>query len=218
MFTYPGRTSWQCWAPLRHSPPPFFSTLSTHYAILLYQLHPYSLRRAIALHILGCLYGVVDSLGLIYATHSLKHSTHFYFFSPKPDKNVSFISHKFVDKDFYKYYLCVRPILESEEWPYYSLHQWHPILMEKLGPPRELYDEDILLLSDLSSYCQPRGSFSLRPVTNNSHSLAECGLFPNSPLMQSIFLFFLFLFSSLFMRISLTGLNCYNHDITLLES
>lgn len=155
-----------------YSPSPFFSALATHYVNFLNQIHPYSILRAVAFHILCCLYEVEDSICLIHTTHTLKHTLHIYFLSPKSDKNVSFISHQSVDKDFQKHYFCVKPSLDAEELPY-SLGQWRPNLMAKPGPPRELSEDEASLLSDLSSYYKPKGSFPLRFLTENSHALEE---------------------------------------------
>lgn len=103
---------------LRISPAPFFIDLAKAYVIPLNQFNPFSLCRTAALHILSTFYSLPDSVGLIHASHSLKRAASLYYLSPRIGKNISFLSHKSINKDYQISYFCVKPTSETAEWPY----------------------------------------------------------------------------------------------------
>lgn len=69
---------------LRIPPPPFLLDLVNLYSIPLHQIHPFAICRAITIYIICSFYGIEDSLGLIRATHIIKHTSSIYTLSAKP--------------------------------------------------------------------------------------------------------------------------------------
>lgn len=142
------------------------------------------------LQILCHFYSIPNAVGLILSTHLLRHGRNHYYLSPKSEMNMSFISHQSLYKDFQKAYFCVTPVDESEEWPY-AFSQWHPILMAKSGVTRDLTEEKIFLLQDISTFHQIPQSFPLHSLTDDPHALAACDLFPHFP-SDKIYISFLY--------------------------
>lgn len=125
---------------LRIPPPPFMLNLASKYSIPENQFHPFSIRRAVNLHILYPFYKIEDFIVLIYATHSIKCNSAFYGLSPKFKGEVSFNAHSSIDKDFAKHYFCVWSTSPTSEW----LHTWGPSppLIMLPPSPRDLSEKE----------------------------------------------------------------------------
>lgn len=163
---------------LRFPPPSFFLSLAKNYGVPLCQFNLFSLHRAAALHILCTFYLITDSVGLIHTTHPLKRAPPLYCLSSRPGNNISFVSHKSIDRGYQQYYLCVQPVPESANW-HYAGGRSHSVYTLNTTRCRPLSSEEILLLEDLSSFYVGKGSFPLISLTENPNALAVCGLFPS---------------------------------------
>lgn len=173
---------------MRILPAPCFLDLAKIYTVPLNQFNFIEL----------LLHSLPDSVGLIHSTHSLKRVAFVYYLSPRPGKNVSFLSQKSIDKDYQKSYFNVRPTSKAEEWPY-SRGLWHSASYLKSSPNREVSDEENSMLANLSIFYSAKDSFPIRYLTENPHDSADCGLFPSFPADKiGINLLILLLFSLIY--------------------